>query len=486
MTISVLGIITILVSIYAFFKNEKLLLYMVVFLSIFTAAELGHIELTTTPIQTFEFTGAIWLLKKLINLIKSKPKITKKIIIDKFKENRIALAFIFFIIAVILGEIALAVSGISIDYVDVFGEPRTVKFALSNITQPIIIIFMLTIMIALSFEVKTKEDVMTLINVFCFSATFAVIWGLLQFITYYFGIPYPDFLFNNNPYALQGYHQINNNIKRISSVALEPSMFSVALIAFLPFLIGTFLKTKINLKEKKHIILITILILTTVCAILTTSSTTYIGLVCVFGLFLLYILFWFNKSGELDNRKQNFIKIAIITVVSILIAGILCIGLVKIGYKLGNIKDIGQIETSEENKEIQIDEGNKNAFKNMFATLKEMTVDKLITGSAEERRTGEIVGLSMYKYSPVFGVGFGSYRTYNLFTTILVDAGIVGEISYLYILYVVIKELIKARKKKETEIIIMLISFIGMTLCFLIRCCRLAHNLLLDFNGTGI
>ena len=78
MELTLFGVITIAVSIYAFFKNKKLLLYMVVFLSTFTAAALFNIELTTTPIQTFEFTGALWLLREFINFIKTKPKFDKE------------------------------------------------------------------------------------------------------------------------------------------------------------------------------------------------------------------------------------------------------------------------------------------------------------------------------------------------------------------------------------------------------------------------
>ena len=89
MGITIFGAVITIISIYAFFKNEKLLLYMMVFLSTFTAAALFNIELTTTPIQTFEFTGALWLLREFINFIKTKPKFDKEKIISKIKENKL-------------------------------------------------------------------------------------------------------------------------------------------------------------------------------------------------------------------------------------------------------------------------------------------------------------------------------------------------------------------------------------------------------------
>lgn len=296
MELTLFGVVTIAVSIYAFFKNKKLLLYMVVFLSTFTAAEILHINITTTPLQTFEFTGVMWLLREFIDFIKAKPKISKEKIIEGLKKNKLGSAFIMFIIAILLGEIYLLVSRISVEYTDIFGEQALLKFSMSNITQAIIIIFVFVMMTVLSFKIKTKEEVKELLKVFCISSIFAVVWGLLQFITFYFGIPYPSFLFNNNVYAAQGFEQISNNIKRICSIAFEPSTFAVNLVCFLPFVIGTFLSLKNKFKDKKYIITFILLVVTTACAILSTSSTSYVGLVAIYGLFGIYILFCFIKE----------------------------------------------------------------------------------------------------------------------------------------------------------------------------------------------
>ena len=299
MEVTILGVVTIIISIYAFFKNEKLLLYMLVFLSTFTAANLLNITITTTPVEPYEFLGALWLLRQFINFIKSKPKINKEYIIEKFKNNKIALAFVIFIIAIILGEIFLAVSGINVEYTDILGEPQVLKFSKANITRPVITIFIFVVMIVLSFTIKTKEEIKTLLKVFCISSIFAVIWGLLQFITYYLGIPYPAFLFNNNSYAAQCFDQIENNVKRISSIALEPSTFAINLFCFIPLVLGTFLKMKDKIKSKKFIITFILIVIATACAILTTSSTTYVGLVVVYAMFGIYILF-----GCIKNRRN--------------------------------------------------------------------------------------------------------------------------------------------------------------------------------------
>ena len=330
MEITLLGWITIVITIYAFFKNEKLLLYMMVFLAPFTAANLIHITWTTTPVQTFEFTGAVWLLREFINFIKTKPKLSKDIIINKFKQNKLATAFLIFIIVIIISEIYLAISGLTLEYTGLEGEAGLVKFSKANITRAVITIFIFVNMIVLSFKINSREEIKKLLKIFSIASIFAVIWGLLQFVTYYFGLPYPAFLFNNNPYAAQCYDQIDNNVKRISSIALEPSTFAINLFCFLPLVLGTFLAIKEKMKEKKYIVTFVILVLTTACAILTTSSTTYVGLIAVYALFGVYILFSFIKGGELDNRKRNFLKMTLATVGSIGFAAVLCVGSLKV------------------------------------------------------------------------------------------------------------------------------------------------------------
>lgn len=104
----------------------------------------------------------------------------------------------------------------------------------------------------------------------------------------------------------------------------------------------------------------------------------------------------------------------------------------------------------------------------MIKTVKQMTIDKLSSGSGQERMNGEKIGLSLLKYSPIIGIGLGSYRTFSLGTNIVLNMGTVGLISYIYILYVTLKELLKYRKKEETISVMFLISIIGGTVAFFV------------------
>ena len=93
-----------------------------------------------------------------------------------------------------------------------------------------------------------------------------------------------------------------------------------------------------------------------------------------------------------------------------------------------------------------------------------MTVNKLTSASGTDRIERESEGFKMFQYSPIFGVGLGSFRTFTLFTNILLNIGIVGIVAYCYIIYVVIRALIKYRKKEENISIMFIISIIGATI----------------------
>lgn len=471
MNITILGIVIIVMSIYAFFKNEKLLLYMLVFFSTFTAAELFHVSFVSAPVQTFEYIGAVWLLREFVNFVKTKPKFSKDAIINKLKENKLGTAFIIFILISVIGQVYCLVSGLSVEYTKATGELATAKFSLSNINQFIIITFTFVLMTVLSFKIKTKEEVLKLLKVFCISSMFAIIWGILQFVTYYLGIPYPAFLFNNNVYALQCYGQIDNNVKRICSIALEPSTFSINIVCFIPFVLGAFLVLKEKFKEKKYIITFGILVMATVCAILTTSSTSYVGLVVIYGLFGLYGLFGAIKNGELADKKKTIFRLFIATVISCAIAGGLSVGAIKVGYKLGTIERIPQIHQPEQKPDEKPEEPvveYNSVLDNIFNTLKQMTVEKLLSYSGQERMHVEQTGMELFKYSPIFGIGFGTYRTLSLFTNILLSTGVIGVIAFVYIFYVILMSIKKYRKIDEKMSIIWFVSIVATTIALFI------------------
>lgn len=182
----------------------------------------------------------------------------------------------------------------------------------------------------------------------------------------------------------------------------------------------------------------------------------------------------------MSDRKKNFLKMLLTTIVAIAIAGVLCFGFIKIGYKTGAIKTIPPIPSQEEpDKPVEPVE-ETSALENMFKTLKQMTIDKLASQSGQERTNGEKISMSLFKYSPIVGIGLGSHRTFSLFTNILVNTGILGIISFLYIIFIVLKQVIKYRKKNEVISLMFFVSILSTTISLFVRSTRFCVYILLD------
>ncbi len=94
----------------------------------------------------------------------------------------------------------------------------------------------------------------------------------------------------------------------------------------------------------------------------------------------------------------------------------------------GNIQYIESEEhkvEKDEDKDKKQEHQYSSAFGNMMSTIKQMTVDKLLSHSGQERLGTEEIGMHLYKNSPIFGIGFGSFRTLSLITNVGLSTGII-------------------------------------------------------------
>ena len=261
-------------------------------------------------------------------------------------------------------------------------------------------------------------------------------------------------LFNNNPYAYQGFDQIMYNFNRINSIALEPSTFALHIGVFLPFVLLPWLFSR----RKPGKMILVIAILTIICGLFSFSSTIILSFVIQFLIILLVIIF--SKS---KNKGKLFLKYIFIAVVSIGLTYTICISSSYIRNNIvSNKDDVVNVDDKNDN----VDEV-KNESEDVIDSILEITVNKLNTGSAEERWGREKEALGIYKLSPIFGVGITSVRTFTLFTNILVNVGIIGLISIIYIFYVVIRNTIKKYKEDNLVALVLIFSVIGMLVPFI-------------------
>ena len=455
-TFTLIGIVVVILSIIAFFKDEDWLLGLVIFFSTFTAAAALKGTSAMTP---FKIPLYLWLIRQGINFIKFIPKLNIEIIKKTLKENKIFTALLIFSITIILSVVWLFVSGINHVYYDTLTmQDEVITFSSVNVSQARGILIYFVFLMILSLRVNSKEKIRKFLNIFGLSTVFAIIWGFIQFVLYYLDIEYPAFLFNNNNNYVQCYEQVMHGIKRICSISTEPSVFSLNLLGFLPVvLIPWILKKEVFSKNSRNILTV-VLISTIVCAILTTSSTSIIGLTVIMGIVLIYMCVLAKKHKENTELRKNLIRIILYSIVSIFIAALICI----LGNQLNHY--IPDQNNTEENKTSieQKDEAD------LVETIKEMTILKLSSDSGQERMSREILGMEIFIKSPVFGVGLGSFRTFTLFTNILINMGILGLVAYMYILFIVLKTVIKNREKDQMYALIFSLSILGMTVAFAI------------------
>ena len=66
---------------------------------------------------------------------------------------------------------------------------------------------------------------------------FVSLWGLMQFVCFFAGVPYPSLLFNNSlsDFADMFDQRLDDAYMRIASVAVEPSVLATSLLHFVAF-----------------------------------------------------------------------------------------------------------------------------------------------------------------------------------------------------------------------------------------------------------
>lgn len=439
MDITLIGWIALIISIYGFIKNEKILLYSAVFFSTFTATSFINIEKTTTGIQPFYLVAGLWILKAGIQYIKSGTSF--KNITYEIKKNKLAKALIIFAIIIISGEVLMCIMNRSIIITDFNTKKEVViSFSKSNVTQSIYVLFMVLFATILTLKLESKKTLINIIKVFSVSSVFALVWGLIQFCMYYLEIEYPAYIFNNNISAMQAYMQVVYGIKRISSIALEPSTFALNILTFLPFIVILWLGNRTTDKSNKkfNVLLILIVIIAFICAILTTSSTAYIGLIISILILSLYVLKFSIKGQAIYKNK---IKIYILYLAAFITTIILLVFITKI------------FEIS---------------WNELISMLKNMTIDKVNSESGHERGNAISMSLEIFKQVPILGAGWGSFRSLDMTTNLLANTGLIGLCSFIYIIYIPIKECILNRRINETISIALIFMILTPTIGLLI------------------
>jgi len=391
------------------FKRDTLI-YVAIFFSSFTASSVLNIKFIKYGLQPSYYFSLLWMLSIFVELIANKNFRTNSFeILRKYKIVYIPILCLIVSAAISLAMpiiIPLLQENIQIHPISSpWGIYSNLTFSRKNITQFMYVGFYSMIPILLLIKLRNKNQIIRCIRALFISTAFTVFWGIFQFISYYLHIKYPYYLFNNNIGYSQGWAQLAwVNLKRVNSVAAEASTYSFYLLMGLSLLVVLILHDVYLLNKRfTHILFGGVLI----TLILTTSTTAYLGF--IFLLIFMFVYLLYLKAITI-NKTIFLMVISKLINFTLITASIIMLIIILILFY------------------------SHKPYNYFLDIIKSLTLNKAQTISGLERVDAMKEGLKLFSKSPLFGVGIGSNRTFDMVTTLLSSTGIAGMLSFILII----------------------------------------------------
>ena len=379
---------------YSLLIHQKLLIYLVMFFFSFTATVVLNFN-SGQGISLFLMINLFITFIFIISLLRDVAN--KKVLFSRY--SIIPIQFGFLILISILMPIwidgALEVDSNQI-YLDYYKIP--IQFSLDTVLNIVPLVLGIILILSILRFVNNEETLFKASKYMFASITFIAFWGAFQFLCNYLPfLDYPDYIFNNiKSETARGFSQtlglenIDNSFSRLSSVTHEPSTFVKHLLIPLPFLYFSMVtKTYIyNKKFDRFIFLLFIILI-----LLSTSSTGILGLITFYIISLFFLSYFYN-------RKTGLKLLLSMTGITLLFFLILV----------------------------------------LFPNYIQLTlIEKLSSGSGVERFLSVTNSWQYFLMYPIYGVGWNNVTVNDLIVNILVNSGLVGLISFLFLFFISIK-----------------------------------------------
>lgn len=246
-----------------------------------------------------------------------------------------------------------------------------------QITQTAYILFGIIITLVLSLEMLRGDRLEGAVRAFRAAAMFISIWGVLQVVCHYSGIPYPANIFNNSTshFADMFDQRAGAGVIRIASVATEPSFMAVSLMIFASFG-ATIIAIEPRLRTREWLLPVSMTLLVILAS---TSSTGYVGVLVL---------------GALIARRRPM-------QVLLLGGGALVAG----GLIVAMIPTYGDV-------------------------IYEFTFGKAGGGSYADRTGAVWEAFRLFSDHPQFGLGWGGNFSFSIVSTLLANVGLVGTLLF--------------------------------------------------------
>ncbi len=280
-----------------------------------------------------------------------------------------------------------------------------VEFQMQNLKNPLPTIINIAFAVALSLYTRSEKQLFLFAKTYVLSGMCVAFWGGVQFLCGQFGYEYPYQIFNNSDVeSMQGYLQMMDldigAVSRVCSVMHEPAilvkyLWCVLVLLFVNRAAGSYI---VGRRIDVFIILLIVSVI-----LISTSSTGYLGF--AFFLVIQTALKFCSKDVKIPFGISSFVGLLLLS--AILIAG-------STGKSVWN------------------------------ATI----LEKLESGSAEERFYSVETSFEYFLVYPIMGIGWGVVTCHDLFVFLLVGTGLVGLATFLVLNYQVAKSVFLLRRSR--------------------------------------
>jgi hypothetical protein len=248
---------------------------------------------SASGVQAPIFLGALWMAREFPRFLAAKDSPVRLNLRVSTKQ------LLWFVLVALLSLIMpIWINGsVYIDNTELSNGISTepLVFTMRNVTQIIYLAFGVLLAILVSFKNSGVGELIRSIRIFLISAIFVSIWGFLQFFCSLADLTYPAYIFNTSATgSASGYTETLEDIgiARVSSVAVEPSIFAACMLVALVFALFAVVRKEPVISKRWDRFALGIIL---GALIISTSTIAYLGLavgfvICLSSLSYLKIL----------------------------------------------------------------------------------------------------------------------------------------------------------------------------------------------------
>lgn len=398
MSLTVLGGILIPLAVVTSLVAPRWLYILMIFFVPFSATVVANFGSGSSfsGLQVYMLMGAVWISRKGFNALAA-----GHVRLPREQARPFLLFAVFLAVAVSSLIMPVVIDGGLLVLKGELGQRRVVPltFSMKHVTQTVYLLYGCLFALLVAAYNRRPERFGLSIKVYVLSGIFVSLWGWLQFLSYELGFPYPSVIFNNSLsiYAegyLQTFVSSGDVLKRVSSVAVEPSIFAQYVLTVVPFaLFSVLFRRPIISPAVDRLALVVMLSI----LLLSTSATAYLGLVFMAAATLVSLFFF-------RALRLRF-----------LVAGLAVISLALVAYlTIGPIRDL----------------------------IERTIFEKAESYSGLSRLSAFERGWEHFLDYPVLGIGWGSVTTHDTVIFLLANTGIAGLVSFAALMLLVLARVV--------------------------------------------